>query len=259
MVARALEKSPTFRYQTARAMYNDLREIARELEGTPRTRTSRVKVGLMPQPRVESSVAVMTFANITREPADDWIGTGIAETVSSDLKNIDGLTVIGRARVFDALRNLSSDTRVDDSMAIANSDDVHALGFRGAGINVAVWENGPDSTANLAIAGRFTTSPSTSDHSRHVHGIIRNTQAGAPRGHARSCRLFSANDMDLDALEWAVEDEECTVINQSFHRRDEAREGTMSFDDIFKELTPHLARQRQQLEAERVQQEKKDK
>ena len=34
----------------------------------------------------------MTFANITREPADDWIGTGIAETVSSDLKNIHGLT-----------------------------------------------------------------------------------------------------------------------------------------------------------------------
>lgn len=124
---------------------------------------------------------------------------------------------------------------LDDSMAIANSDDVHALGFRGAGINVAVWEDGPDSTANLAIAGRFTTSPATSDHSRHVHGIIRNTQAGAPRGHARSCRLFSANDKDLDALEWAVEDEECTVINQSFHRRDEAREGAMSFDDVYKD------------------------
>ena len=38
------------------------------------------------------SVAVMTFANITREPADDWIGSGIAETVSSDLKKstVDG-------------------------------------------------------------------------------------------------------------------------------------------------------------------------
>ena len=60
----------------------------------------------------------MTFANITREPADDWIGTGIAETVSSDLKNIHGLTVIGRARVFDALRNLSSDAQLDDSLAI---------------------------------------------------------------------------------------------------------------------------------------------
>jgi serine/threonine protein kinase/tetratricopeptide (TPR) repeat protein len=118
VIARALEKSPTFRYQTAREMHADLQEIAGELDRIPRGKTSRVAIGLPAQPRVESSVAVMTFANITREPNDDWIGTGIAETVSSDLKNIEGLTVIGRARVFDALRNLSSDTRLDDSLAI---------------------------------------------------------------------------------------------------------------------------------------------
>ena len=60
----------------------------------------------------------MTFANITREPADDWIGTGIAETVSSDLKNVHNLSVIGRARVYDALRNLSTDAHLNDSLAI---------------------------------------------------------------------------------------------------------------------------------------------
>ena len=60
----------------------------------------------------------MTFSNITREPADDWIGTGIAETVSSDLKNIHGLTIIGRARVYDALRNLNTDAHLKDSLAI---------------------------------------------------------------------------------------------------------------------------------------------
>ncbi len=63
-------------------------------------------------------VAVMTFSNITREPADDWIGTGIAETVSTDLKNIHNLSVIGRARVYDALRNLSNDAHVNDALAI---------------------------------------------------------------------------------------------------------------------------------------------
>ena len=57
------------------------------------------------QPR---SIAVITFTNITREPADEWIGSGIAETVSSDLKSIHGLTVIGRERIFDALRNLQT-------------------------------------------------------------------------------------------------------------------------------------------------------
>ena len=86
---------------------DDLRGVARELDGAPRGTTSRIAASLPHGAGgVENSVAVMTFANITREPADDWIGTGIAETVSSDLKNIHGLTVIGRARVFDALRNL---------------------------------------------------------------------------------------------------------------------------------------------------------
>ena len=118
VVARALEKSPTFRYHSAREMHADLQQIARDMDSGPRGTTSRIAVGLPAQPRVESSVAVMTFANITREPDDDWIGTGIAETVSSDLKHIEGLTVIGRARVFDALRNLSSATRVDDTLAI---------------------------------------------------------------------------------------------------------------------------------------------
>jgi tetratricopeptide (TPR) repeat protein len=119
VVARALEKSPTFRYQSAREIQYDLREVVRELDGTPRGGSGRLSsTAIVPPVAVASSVAVMTFANITREPADDWIGTGIAETVSSDLKNVHGLTVIGRARVFDAVRNLSSDVRLDESLAI---------------------------------------------------------------------------------------------------------------------------------------------
>ena len=118
VVARALEKSPTFRYQNARDMQHDLKEVARELDSIPRATTSRVAAGNAAVPAMDRSVAVMTFANITREPADDWIGTGIAETVSADLKNIHGLTLIGRARVYDALRNLSSGSHLDESLAI---------------------------------------------------------------------------------------------------------------------------------------------
>jgi tetratricopeptide (TPR) repeat protein len=118
VIARALEKSPTFRYQSAREIQSDLREVLRELDTGLRRNTSRIAAGIPAEPVVDNSVAVMTFANITREPSDDWIGTGIAETVSSDLKNVHGLSVIGRARVYDALRNLSSDTRLDESLAI---------------------------------------------------------------------------------------------------------------------------------------------
>ena len=124
---------------------------------------------------------------------------------------------------------------LDDSMAISNSDDVHALGARGRGIRVAVWERGPDSTTDLAIAGTFDASGAMSAHSRLVHGVIRNTETNNPNGHAPDCRLYSANSYDLDALRWAVGDETCTVINQSFHRDDEQTSSGLSFDDIYKD------------------------
>ena len=120
IVMRALEKSPTFRYQSARDMRHDLRELSSSLEESSRVSASRAVSAVTSQQgsAIERSVAVMTFANITRDATDDWIGTGIAETVSSDLKNIHGMTVIGRARVYDALRNLASNASLDESLAI---------------------------------------------------------------------------------------------------------------------------------------------
>ena len=116
IVVRSLEKEPAFRYQSAREISRDLRHVAETMDAAPWV-SSRVSAAATPGP-VENSVAVMTFTNITREAADDWIGTGIAETVSSDLKNIHGLTIIGRARVYDAFRNLSTDAHLNDSLAI---------------------------------------------------------------------------------------------------------------------------------------------
>jgi serine/threonine protein kinase/tetratricopeptide (TPR) repeat protein len=116
IVARALEKSPALRYQSARDLQHDLRGAAAVLDRVSST-TTRTPIGRIGAP-APSTVAVITFSNITREPADDWIGTGIAETVSADLKNIHGLTVIGRARVYDALRNLSTGAQRGDTLAI---------------------------------------------------------------------------------------------------------------------------------------------
>ena len=62
----------------------------------------------------------MTFSNLTREPADEWIGSGIAETVTADLKNVHVLEIVGRPQVFDALKTLrtSERDRLDDRAAI---------------------------------------------------------------------------------------------------------------------------------------------
>lgn len=124
---------------------------------------------------------------------------------------------------------------LNDSIAIANSDDAHSLGFDGTGVNVAVYEDGPDVTTNLSITARYKTNPATSFHSRHTHGIIKNVEPNRPHGHAPDCNLHSANSMDLDAIRWAAQDRGCTVISQSFHRDTEQTSSGLSFDDVYKD------------------------
>ena len=135
ILRKALEKSPDFRYQTARDFYIDLHHVKSEMDDVERHRASGTARPSDPNARAAqapapgNSIAVMTFTNITREPVDEWIGSGIAETVSADLKNIHGLTVIGRERIYDALRNLhSSETAaLDDRFA---NDIGRGLGAR---------------------------------------------------------------------------------------------------------------------------------
>jgi TolB-like protein/Tfp pilus assembly protein PilF len=123
ILRKSLEKNSDFRYQTARDFYIDLHNLAIELEEHERHGGSGVRSSITTAgapPAAANSVAVITFSNITREPADEWIGSGIAETVTADLKNVPGLAVIGRDRIFDALRNLGSAeaAKIDDRFAI---------------------------------------------------------------------------------------------------------------------------------------------
>lgn len=156
VVRRALEKSPELRYQDARAMYMDLARVREMLDEAARHRgrppsSARTPSGLsaLSFPR-ENSIAVMTFANITRDPGDAWIGSGIAETVTADLKNVRGLTVIGRERVFDALRNLEpgqDESAHDDRFAIEIGRGLGARWIVGG----AYQRLGP----NIRITARF--------------------------------------------------------------------------------------------------------
>jgi serine/threonine protein kinase/Tfp pilus assembly protein PilF len=128
IVRKALQKDPAFRYQSARELYIDLHNLDRRLEAlessgmTSRRPGSGPKPAFLPEQRVEQgerTIAVMAFANVTREAADDWIGEGIAETVTSDLKNVHKLSVIGRAQIFELLKNMTAgrDT-TDERLAI---------------------------------------------------------------------------------------------------------------------------------------------
>ncbi|MEK6410425.1 MAG: protein kinase [Acidobacteriota bacterium] len=137
IVRKTMEKDPAFRYQSAREMYIDLRNLQRDLDVSNRTGavnsqpTEHQATALLSEPRpiadvtamaakLENAVAVMTFSNITGEPADEWIGSGIAETVTSDLKKVRGLSVIGRERTYEALKDLTTGAlkEFDETIAI---------------------------------------------------------------------------------------------------------------------------------------------
>ena len=134
------------------------------------------------------------------------------------------------------LHETEGEVDLSNSMAIAQSDTVQSsLSLTGSGVNVAVYEDGPDSTANLSITASFTGSPATDQHSRHTHGIIKNIEANKPHGHASGCNLHSANTMALAAITWAAHTRGCTVISQSFHRNAEQTDSGLSFDDMYKD------------------------
>jgi eukaryotic-like serine/threonine-protein kinase len=92
IVGRMMAKDPDRRYQSMRDVRLDLEAV--------RLGSARPAAA----PAGAPSVAVLSFANITKSSEDDWLGTGIAETVAADLKGIEGLTVISRERIFEVLR-----------------------------------------------------------------------------------------------------------------------------------------------------------
>ena len=50
---------------------------------------------------------MLNFANITGNPADDWVGQGIAESLTADLTLIKSIAVVPREQIFELQRSLN--------------------------------------------------------------------------------------------------------------------------------------------------------
>jgi non-specific serine/threonine protein kinase len=134
IIRRALQKRPDFRYQTARDFYLDLLNARRRAAGES-SRTSGswlspidfadaaaplpIAPVKLPKPAAAAVVAVLNFANITGNPADDWVGQGIAESLTADLTRIKSVAVVPREQIFELQRSLSElGRRIDDRQAM---------------------------------------------------------------------------------------------------------------------------------------------
>ncbi len=106
VVLRMLEKERERRHP-------DMGAVRRDLESLLLGRSPAASSSTSDTP----SIAVMSFINITRGHEDDWLGTGIAETVTSGLSSVPELTVVSRARVVEVLRKLGGDEGEEQALA----------------------------------------------------------------------------------------------------------------------------------------------
>ena len=182
---------------------------------------------------VGERVARLLRESGAREPRlDPHVPVVYAELSADGVRNLVKRNEVGVVFFHDRKGELD----LANSMKIAQSDTVQSsLGLTGKGVNAAVYEDGPDVTTDLSITASFLTNPTTTQHARHTHGIVKNVEPNKPHGHASGCNLHSANSMDLDAISWAARTRGCTVISQSFHRDAEQTDSGLSFDDMYKD------------------------
>ncbi len=102
ILSRALARDPDARYPTAAAFLSELRRLM-----TDQT------VSLLP-----NTLAVLDPANLQGAPDDDWIGTGVAESLNVDLRRARGLELVPRDRVVKARRDLDDGERQVDPVAL---------------------------------------------------------------------------------------------------------------------------------------------
>ena len=176
--------------------------------------------------------AGVRFVKEAEARADDGVPCISTEATVAQIRELARNEAVG-AIYFDDQTVIND---LANSINIARSSQAHLAGFDGTGIRVAVWEDGPRDTSDLDFEARFSSSPPASDHARLTSAVIKNIEPNAPHGHAPDCDLFSANRAGTDALRWAVRDQRCTVVSQSFHRNSEPRNSTLQSDDILKDF-----------------------
>ena len=102
VVSRALAKRASDRYASASEMLEALRAVAAGAPSVP-----------LPQ-----TIAVVDLRNLSGQGEYDWIGSGIAESVTIDLARVPGLTVVAREKVLRAARAAAADGRTPDAIEV---------------------------------------------------------------------------------------------------------------------------------------------
>ncbi len=161
----------------------------------------------------------------------------VAEATKAQINSLSQLTEVTGLYLYDPEGHVSLSSSISDARAAP----AHTAGFKGANISVAIWEGTPNSTSNLSIEDTFDSTAAASqstarkNHAQLVTAIVKNTQSSGSKGFAPDAKIFSANNYTNNALVWAIETKQCTVLNQSFTRSGARTASGLDPDDLFKD------------------------
>ena len=104
ILSKALARGTSQRYPSASAFLSDLRRVG-----------SGEFVSTLPD-----TIALLDLENLSGNPDDNWIGSGIAESLATDLARAAGLSVLSRERVLKARAACAakSDAKVVDPLEV---------------------------------------------------------------------------------------------------------------------------------------------
>jgi hypothetical protein len=129
---------------------------------------------------------------------------------------------------------------IPESLPTTRVDDVHASGFRGAGVRIAVLESGGlwRPAACFNIGATQVSGSAASDHMTKSIGIIGNRYEdggcrGPWQGYAPDATVLVANGSDYqDRYEWARE-RGVNVVTMSWHFPSEENDGDLHSRDVY--------------------------
>ena len=131
-------------YESLRTSIIPIVWLVAALTATAAAQTSAPPSGASTAPVSSRAVAVAPFTNISANPADDWIGAGIAETVSADLQRLGAAVLIGRDVIDDTV-----------STGAASTGGTGSPGAEGASAERAAQEAGRRLGAAWLVTGGY--------------------------------------------------------------------------------------------------------